>query len=100
MRKVAADRPGRTQENAEQNDAEMEENLFKAAEEEQANEEMRQTETEEFVDDANPRPSVPNVTMLQLQSFAEKIAPHWKKLAVKLGEYNFVIFIPFPTIIN
>lgn len=54
----------------------MEENLFK--------EEMK-PENEEFVDDSNSRPAAVNVTLIQLQNFAEKVAPDWKKLAMKLG---------------
>lgn len=77
VKKIAAERPGRVQETqSEQIDAEMEENLFK--------EEMK-PENEEFVDDSNPRPAIINVTLIQLQNFAEKVAPDWRKLAVKLG---------------
>lgn len=77
VKKIAAERPGRVQETQhEQMDAEMEENLFK--------EEIKQ-ENEEFVDDSNLQPPVVNVTLNQLQNFAEKVAPDWKKLAVKLG---------------
>lgn len=54
----------------------MEENLFK--------EEIK-PENEEFVDDSNPRPTTASVTLIQLQNFADKVAPDWKKLAVKLG---------------
>lgn len=85
IRKIVTDRPGRTQENSEQNDAEMEENLFKADEEQSTEEMNKQTETEEFTDDNNPRVPAPNVTMSQLQNFAEKIGDEWKKLASKLG---------------
>lgn len=78
MKKIAAERPGRVQETQhEQNDAEMEENLFK--------EEMK-PENEEFVDDSNPRPTAVSVTLIQLQNFADKVAPDWKKLAIKLGK--------------
>lgn len=85
IRKIVTDRPGRTQENSEQNDAEMEENLFKADEEQSTEEMNKQTETEEFADDKNPRAPAPNVTMSQLQNFAQKIGDEWKKLASKLG---------------
>lgn len=86
VRKIAAERPGRAQETQqEQNDAEMEENLFKPGDEEQATEEMKPGEQEEFMDDTNPRQAAASVTLIQLQNFAEKVAPDWKKLAVKLG---------------
>lgn len=80
MKKIAAERPGRVQETqSEQNDAETEENILK--------EEIKQ-ETEEFVDDSSTRPPAINVTVMELQTFSEKIAHDWKKLAVKLGNYN------------
>lgn len=61
----------------------MEENIFK--------EEIKQ-ENEEFVDDSNPRPTAIGVSAMQLHNFSEKIAPDWKKLAIKLGIYNFFFF--------
>ncbi|KAJ8927851.1 hypothetical protein NQ314_019653 [Rhamnusium bicolor] len=85
VRKIAHERPGKSQENTQesQNDAELENFL---TEEEQATEELKQTDHEEFVDDNNPRSDHKNITVHQLLYFSEKIAPDWQKLAVKLGK--------------
>lgn len=77
VKKIAADRPGRIQENLDQNDAELEENLFK---QEETNEEIKQTECDEDYIQFK----VTILTNNQFETFCEKIAPNWKKLAAKL----------------
>lgn len=78
VKKIAADRPGRIQENSDQNDAELEENLFKQVE---ANEEIKQTECDEDYIQFK----VTILTSNQFEQFYEKSASNWKKLASKLG---------------
>lgn len=81
VKKIAADRPGRTQENSDQNDAELEANLFK----EENNEDMKQTEGEE--DDENYiKFKVAILTLNQFETFCEKVASDWKKLAMRLSK--------------
>lgn len=84
VRKIAADRPGRISEPQEQNEAEQEEGLFKAGDEEQTSDE-KQGESEEYTEESNPRPAATSITVTQLQNFANKVAPQWKKLAAKVG---------------
>ncbi|KAF5279274.1 hypothetical protein FQR65_LT15445 [Abscondita terminalis] len=81
VRKIAADRPGRVQEPNDQNDVELEENLFK--EEEQTNEEMKQDD--EFTDDHNAHIEPLRITPEQLHIFSNAVAYNWKALAAKLG---------------
>lgn len=81
VKKIAADRPGRVKEESlDQNDAELEENLFK---QEETNEEIKQTECDE--DENYIQFKVTILTNNQFETFCEKIAPNWKKLAAKLG---------------
>lgn len=78
VKKIAADRPGRMPENLDQNDAELEENLFK---QEETNEEIKQNECDE--DYIQFRVTI--LSNNQFETFCEKIGPNWKKLAAKLG---------------
>lgn len=65
-----------------QNDNEIENIL---TEEEQATEELKPNDNEEFVDDNTPNQELKNVTLNQLLLICEKLAPDWTKLAAKLG---------------
>ncbi|KAK9886779.1 hypothetical protein WA026_018432 [Henosepilachna vigintioctopunctata] len=58
------------------------ENLFK---EEQTEDIKEEVNTEEFVDDKNPRTDNKNITPVQLEFISEKVVTDWKKLATKLG---------------
>lgn len=80
VKKIAADRPGRIQENNDQNDAELEENLFK---QEETNEEIKQTECDE--DENYIQFKVTILTNNQFELFSEKVSSNWKKLGTKLG---------------
>lgn len=80
VKKIAADRPGRMQENSDQNDADLEENLFK---EDETNEDMKQGENDE--DENYIRFKVTILTITQFEIFCEKVSGNWKKLASKLG---------------
>lgn len=83
--------PGKEATQESQNEHELENIL---TEEEQATEELKPNENEEFVDDQNmPRQENKNITDQQLIYFSEKIAPDWPKLAVKLGMFlkNFIV---------
>lgn len=86
VRKIAHERPGKSQENSQesQNDTEIDNFL---TEEEQGTEELKQTDQEEFVDDHIPRQDH-KITVQQLLYFSQKIAPDWEKLAVKLGKHH------------
>ncbi|EFA08780.1 THO complex subunit 1 [Tribolium castaneum] len=86
VKKIAHDKPGRVTENSQesqQNDAE-EENLFKDTQVDENTEDIKPSETEEFMDDKNARVEH-KLNPNQLQLFSEKVAPNWKKLASKLG---------------
>ena len=86
IKKIAHDKPGRSQENSQevqQADVE-EENLFKDTQVDEGAEDIKPSEGEEFMDDKNTRVDH-KITPAQLQLFSEKVAPHWKKLANKLG---------------
>lgn len=82
VKKIAADRPGRTQENPDQNDAELEANLFK---QEESNEEMKQEDGDEH-DENYIKFKVTIVTFTQFDNFCNLIAPDWKKLANRLSK--------------
>lgn len=81
VRKVMADRTERMQENLEQMDAEIEENMFKAPEDEQAEE--KQEENEQI----STRPEAIQITKALVDGISAKVAYKWKKLAEKLGRY-------------
>ncbi|KAK5644414.1 hypothetical protein RI129_005714 [Pyrocoelia pectoralis] len=81
VRKIAADRPGKIPEPNEQNDVELEENLFK--EEEQPTEEIKHED--DFTDDHNTHIVRLRITVNQLNKFSEAIATNWKVMATKLG---------------
>ncbi|KAI4455888.1 tho complex subunit 1 [Holotrichia oblita] len=78
IRKIAADRPGQSQENNNQNDAELEANLFKPSED------IKKMDNDDL-DDNYLRFKVAIFTYSQFDAFSENIAPNWKSLAVKLG---------------
>ena len=80
IRKIAADRPGQSHENTDQNDVEIEENLFKSGED--GSVEIKNEDTEINV----MKFKVAVVPVNDFVMICEKIAPNWKKLAVKLGE--------------
>ncbi|CAH0564075.1 unnamed protein product [Brassicogethes aeneus] len=84
VRKIASEKPGLQEQNENnQNDNELEENLL--TEEEPQSENLQQDNTEDFVDDNNPRSDNKGITETQMQLFCMKIAADWEKLAVKLG---------------
>lgn len=74
---------------SQQDSEEMEtENLFK--EESENTEDIKEdVNTEEFVDDKNPRQENNSLSETQIRFISEKIAGDWKKLAVKIGIYFF-----------
>ncbi|GJQ80965.1 hypothetical protein Trydic_g4782 [Trypoxylus dichotomus] len=78
IKKIAADRPGQAQENNNQNDAELEANLFKPSED------IKKMDTDDL-DDNYLKFKVAIFTYSQFDTFCERIAPNWKALAVKLG---------------
>ncbi|XP_056629583.1 THO complex subunit 1 [Diorhabda sublineata] len=82
IKKIAHEKPGKevTQEN--QNDSEMDNIL---TETDQATDDLKPTDQEEFVEDTIVRPERKNITLQQLMYLSEKIAPNWQKLATKLG---------------
>lgn len=82
VKKITYEKPGKEQTQENQNEHELENIL---ADEEQATEELKQNENEEFVDDQNMPRQDKNITDQQLIYFSEKIAPDWPKLALKLG---------------
>lgn len=81
VKKIAADRPGRIQDNTDQNDVELEANLFK----EDGNEDMKQGEGED--DDGNYiKFKVTTITTNQFDTICKKVAADWKKLAMRLSK--------------
>lgn len=87
VKKISHEKKGKDHMDS-QNDNEIENIL---AEEEQATEDLKPNDNEEFVDD-NPTREHKNITMNQLLLISEKVAPDWIKLAVKLGEYVLHIY--------
>lgn len=83
VKKIAADRPGRIQEAVDQNDAELEANLFK---EDEGNEDMKQAEGEE-VDENYIRFKVTILTITQFDNLCQLIAPDWRRLAARLSKF-------------
>ncbi|XP_044749657.1 THO complex subunit 1 [Coccinella septempunctata] len=80
---------------SQQDTEEMEtENLFK--EESENTEDIKEeVNTEEFVDDKNPRQENKSLSESQIRFISEKIASDWKKLATKIGykpdEIEFIV---------
>lgn len=91
VRKIIHEKPGKEMSQESQNDNELESILTEA---DQATEDLKQTDHEEFVDDTNVRQDNKNLTYEQLLYFSEKISPDWPKLAVKLGRL-YICFIKF-----
>ncbi|KAG5863534.1 hypothetical protein JTB14_009236 [Gonioctena quinquepunctata] len=89
IRKIAHERPGKENSQESQNDNDLDNIL---TEEEQATEDLKQNDNEEFVDDHNVRQEHKTITLQQLVYFSEKISPDWPKLAVKLGLYTTINF--------
>lgn len=83
VKKISHEKRGKDVQDS-QNENEMENIL---TEEEQATEDLKPNDNEEFVDD-NPSQDHKNITLNQLLLISEKVAPEWTKLAVKLGWYN------------
>ncbi|CAG9865113.1 unnamed protein product [Phyllotreta striolata] len=82
VRKIAHEKPGKETPQEAQNDNELD-NLI--TETDQTTEDLKPTDQEEFMDDTNVRHDHKNITYEQVLMFSEKIAPEWRKLAVKLG---------------
>lgn len=81
VRKISHDKRGKdNQDNHNENEIE---NIL--TEEEQATEELKPNESEEFAYDNNPTQEHKNITLNQLLIISEKVAPDWTKLALKLG---------------
>lgn len=93
VRKISQEKRGKDNQDI-HNDNEMENIL---TEEEQATEDLKPTDTEEFVDDNNPNQELKNITLYQLHLISDKVAPEWTKLAVKLGMYNYFIEMSITT---
>lgn len=83
VKKISHEKRGKDVQDS-QNENEMENIL---TEEEQATEDLKPNDNEEFVDD-NPSQDHKNITLNQLLLISEKVAPEWTKLAVKLGWYS------------
>ncbi|XP_022917022.1 THO complex subunit 1 [Onthophagus taurus] len=79
INRIAADRPGRVQDTSNQNDVELEANLFKPGED------IKNNDTDTDLDDNFIRFKVAMFTTGQFDQFCEKSAYNWKKLAAKIG---------------
>lgn len=88
VRKISHEKRGKDNQDS-QNDNEIENIL---TEEEQATEDLKPNDNEEFVDDNNLNQEHKNLTLNQLLLISEKVAPDWPKLAVKLGLYYSFIY--------
>lgn len=82
IKRIAHEKPGKEVTQETQNDSEMDHFL---AETDQATDDLKPTDQEEFVEDNIVRPETKNITLQQLIYLSEKIAPNWQKLATKLG---------------
>lgn len=82
VKKISHEKRGKDSQDC-QNENEIENIL---TEEEQATEDLKPNDNEEFVDE-NPTREQKNITLNQLVFISEKVAPDWTKLAVKLGWY-------------
>nr|XP_023027545.1 THO complex subunit 1-like [Leptinotarsa decemlineata] len=86
VKKVAHEIPGKENSQESQSQSQNDTELYNIlTEEEPASEDLKQNETEEFVDDPIVRRDSKNITLPQLILFSGKVAPDWEKLAVKLG---------------
>lgn len=83
VQKIASEKPGIQENNESQNEAELEESLLN--EEDQNTEDLKQDNTEDFLDDNNPRTETKGMTDAQLQLFSSKVGKDWQKLAAKFG---------------
>lgn len=82
VRKISHEKRGKDMQES-QNDSEMENIL---TEEEQATEDLKANDNEEFADDNIPSQQQKNITLNQLLFICEKVASDWTRLAVKLGK--------------